>query len=211
MFNLGQISRTLFDVLIEDKKINIDELARITKFLRCGFAGLKETEYLVFRNELGEIMKIPVWYEIAMEKKNLEEQIHNNFFHYINCSSGYNHCNSSDGRMLCPCFSTLKTDNNTDEIVYVSMRRFGDNMDDLKLANIMHLLGFANKFPGFQRYLRIYSLAHEGLRIILDGASDRGLKIYPIGKDPDSNNQKEKILVVAKKRPQGESIFIVNI
>lgn len=208
MFNLGQISRTLFDFLVEDKKINIDELARITKFLRCGFVGLKETEYLVFRNELGEIMKIPVWYEIAMEKKNLAEQIHNNFFHYINCS--YNtHRNSSDGRMLCSCFSTLKMDNNNaDEIVYVSMRRFGDNMDGLELANIMHLLGFANKYPGFQRYLRIYSLAHGELHIILDGASDRGLKIYPT--DKGSHNENEKILVVAKKRPQGENIFIVN-
>lgn len=209
MFNLGQISRTLFDVLIGDKKINIDELARITKFLRCGFVGLEETEYLVFKNELGEIMKIPVWYEIAMQKKNLEERIRNNFFHYINCSD-YTHSNSSDGRMLCPCFSTLKIDNNsTDETVYVSMRRFGDNLDGLDLGNIMHLLAFADRFPGFQRYLRIYSLAHGGWSIILDGASDRGLKICPVNKN--SHNQKEKIIVVAKKAPQGESIFIVNI
>lgn len=210
MFNLGQISRMLFDVLVEDKKINIDELARITKFLRCGFVGLKQTEYLVFRNELGEIMKIPVWYEIVMKKKSLEEQIHNNFFHYINCRYNDIHFNSSDGRMLCPCFSTLKIDNNsTDETVYVSMRRFGDNMDGLDLGNITHLLAFADKFPGFQRYLRIYSLAHEGWSILIDGASDRGLKIYPANEN--SHDQNEKILVVAKKVPQGESIFIVNI
>lgn len=229
--NMARISNNLFNAFEEFKKFgDVRKIGKIVKIIHPGFFGDDEARRLVFMNEICQSMKIKVWYELMVDgAKSIEginELIKRAYLHFVNCRC-------CEGRIehtifypveigkLCLYTQSLFDDNVCEEMngrVYVSLRH-REELENKKYldensetANIKHLLAFAGKYPGFQRYFELFSVRHEKVIAKLIGTSDRGLQIFPIFQWPLSLfwNYENKIMIVTKDCPEGDNVVIVK-